>query len=139
MSGKRARDTTESSDGVGAINLATARQLASFIERIERLEEEAKALRGDIAEVYDEAKSTGFDVKALRKIIAKRRKDQASLAEETAIEETYIQALGMLVGTPLGTWAHGLQVEEGKGRTKGTLAASGIVVEAFSEALEGAS
>ncbi len=72
-----------------------ADQLKSFIERIERLEEEKAGLAGDIKDVYAEAKGTGFDTKALRKIISLRKKDHAERQEEEAILELYMQALGM--------------------------------------------
>jgi uncharacterized protein (UPF0335 family) len=71
-------------------------QLRSVIERIERLEEEKSAIGGDIREVYSEAKSQGFDTKALRKIVALRKKDLQQRQEEEAILETYMAALGML-------------------------------------------
>ena len=67
--------------------------LQAFIERIERLEEDKAGIAGDIKEVYAEAKGNGFDVKVLRKIIAKRKRDRAELAEEEAIMELYEQAL----------------------------------------------
>ncbi|WP_311276145.1 DUF2312 domain-containing protein [Methylobacterium sp. WCS2018Hpa-22] len=72
-----------------------ADQLKAFIERIERLEEEKAGLAGDIKDVYAEAKGTGFDVKALRKIISLRKKDHAERQEEEAILELYMQAIGM--------------------------------------------
>ena len=72
-----------------------ADQLKSFIERIERLEEEKAGLAGDIKEIYAEAKGTGFDTKAMRKIIAMRKKDFAERREEEAILDLYMQALGM--------------------------------------------
>jgi uncharacterized protein (UPF0335 family) len=72
-----------------------ADQLKSLIERIERLEEEKAGLAGDIREVYAEAKANGFDTKALRKIVAIRKKDHAERQEEEAILELYMQALGM--------------------------------------------
>ena len=71
-------------------------RLRSFIERIERLEEEKKALADDIRDVYGEAKSTGFDVKALRTIIKMRKEDTDERKEHEAILETYLHALGML-------------------------------------------
>jgi uncharacterized protein (UPF0335 family) len=71
-------------------------QLKSIIERIERLEEEKKAIADDIRDVFAEAKGNGFDTKALRKIITLRKKDQRERAEEEAILELYMQALGML-------------------------------------------
>ncbi len=70
-------------------------QLKSFIERIERLEEEKAGIAGDIKEVYAEAKGNGFDTKVLRKIISIRKKDYAERQEEEAILELYMQALGM--------------------------------------------
>lgn len=73
-----------------------ADQLKSIIERIERLEEEKAGLASDISDVYAEAKGTGFDVKALRKIISLRKKDHAERQEEEAILELYMQALGMV-------------------------------------------
>ena len=72
-----------------------ADQLKSFIERIERLEEEKAALAGDIKEVFLEAKGHGFDTKAMRKILSLRKKDHAERQEEEAILELYMQALGM--------------------------------------------
>lgn len=69
--------------------------LKSFVERIERLEEEKAALSGDIKDVYAEAKGNGFDIKALRKIVAIRRRDYAERKEEAAILDLYMQALGM--------------------------------------------
>ena len=72
-----------------------ADQLKSFIERIERLEEEKAALAGDIKEVFLEAKGNGFNTKAMRKILSLRKKDHAERQEEEAILELYMQALGM--------------------------------------------
>lgn len=71
-------------------------QLKSFIERIERLEEEKKTIADDIKNVYGEAKGTGFDTKALRKIIALRKQDEQERMEEEAILDAYLIALGML-------------------------------------------
>ena len=70
-------------------------RLKSFIERIERLEEEKAGIAGDIREIYAEAKGNGFDTKAIRKIIALRKKEFAERQEEEAILELYMQALGM--------------------------------------------
>ena len=70
-------------------------QLRSFIERIERLEEEKKAIAADIKEVYAEAKGTGFDVKIMRKVVSLRKKDAAERQEEEAILDLYLSALGM--------------------------------------------
>ena len=70
--------------------------LKAFVERIERLEEEKKELADDIKDVYGEAKSMGFDVKALRAIIRMRKEDPGERQEHEAILETYMLALGML-------------------------------------------
>ena len=71
-------------------------QLKAFIERVERLEEEKKALADDIRDVYAEAKGSGFDVKALRAIVRMRKQDADERKEQEAILETYMHALGML-------------------------------------------
>jgi uncharacterized protein (UPF0335 family) len=71
-------------------------QLKAIIERIERLEEEKKAISDDIRDVYAEAKGNGYDVKALRTIIRMRKEDPNDRAEQETILETYLQALGML-------------------------------------------
>ncbi|MEQ9143450.1 MAG: DUF2312 domain-containing protein [Parvibaculaceae bacterium] len=71
-------------------------QLRSFVERIERLEEEKAALAADIKEVYAEAKGNGFDTKVMRKVISLRKKDTAERQEEEAMLELYLHALGML-------------------------------------------
>jgi len=71
-------------------------QLKSIIERIERLEEEKKAISEDIKDVYAESKGNGFDVKALRTIIRLRKQDPNERQEEESILETYMSALGML-------------------------------------------
>ena len=70
--------------------------LKAFVERIERLEEEKKALADDIRDVYAEAKGTGFDVKALRTIVRMRKQDVNERREQEAILETYMHALGIL-------------------------------------------
>jgi uncharacterized protein (UPF0335 family) len=69
--------------------------LKAFIERIERLEEEKRALAEDIKDVYSEAKGTGYDVKIMRKIISIRRQDRAKRQEEEEILDLYLSALGM--------------------------------------------
>lgn len=70
-------------------------QLRAFIERVERLEEEKKTISDDIKEVYAEMKGTGFDTKAVRKLIRLRKMDQAQRQEERAMLELYGSALGM--------------------------------------------
>ncbi|MGA3305008.1 MAG: DUF2312 domain-containing protein [Stellaceae bacterium] len=70
-------------------------RLRSFIERIERLEEEKRALGEDIKEVYAEAKSAGFDPPTLRQIVRIRKMDQDDRDEKQALLDTYMNALGM--------------------------------------------
>jgi uncharacterized protein (UPF0335 family) len=71
-------------------------QLKAFVERVEKLEEEKKAISDDIRDVFAEAKSSGFDVKALRKVISLRKQDADERKEQEAILETYLLALGMI-------------------------------------------
>ena len=73
-----------------------ADRLKSFVERIERLEEEKRGLQEDIKEVYAEAKGTGFDTKIIRQIIRLRKMDKAVRQEQEAILELYKEALGMV-------------------------------------------
>jgi len=70
--------------------------LKAFVERVERLEEEKKAIADDIRDVYAEAKANGFDVKALRTVVRLRKQDVNERKEQEAILETYLHALGML-------------------------------------------
>lgn len=74
----------------------SAGQLRAFVERIEQLEAEKRALAESVKEVMAEAKAEGFDVKALRKLVALRRKRAEERQEEEAILQTYMAALGML-------------------------------------------
>ncbi|HTQ14482.1 MAG TPA: DUF2312 domain-containing protein [Rhizomicrobium sp.] len=69
--------------------------LKSFIERIERLEEEKSALAADIREVYSEAKGQGFDTRIMRKVVGLRKLDTADRQEQDAILDLYMTALGM--------------------------------------------
>ncbi|MBW6400002.1 DUF2312 domain-containing protein [Roseomonas sp. HJA6] len=79
-----------------------AARLQSLIQRIERLEEEKRALQEDIKEIYAEAKSAGFDPKVMRAMIKERRMAEADRQEWQALCDVYRAALGMLDGTPLG-------------------------------------
>ena len=74
-------------------------QLRSIVERIERLEEEKKAIADDIRDVYSEAKANGFDIKTLRKVISIRKLDTSERLEQEAIFDNYLAALGMLSET----------------------------------------
>lgn len=71
-------------------------QLRSITERINNLEDQRKEIGEDIKEVYQEAKSNGYDVKALRAVIKRQRADAEKLAEHEAIVETYLSSLGLL-------------------------------------------
>lgn len=83
-----------------SMSTTTAKEhLRSFVERIVRLEDEKKTFADDIKEVYGEAKSNGFDTKALRRVVKLQRMDQSQKAAHNEVEtilETYMQALGML-------------------------------------------
>ena len=70
-------------------------QLRAFVERIERLEEEKKALADDIKDVYAEAKGNGFDVKVIRKVVSIRKQDRDKRLEEETILDLYLAALGI--------------------------------------------
>jgi uncharacterized protein (UPF0335 family) len=81
--------------GMGNIGGISAQRLRSFVERVERLEEEKAALAGDIREVYAEAKGAGFDVKVLRQVVRLRKLDKADRQQQEALLETYLRALDM--------------------------------------------
>jgi uncharacterized protein (UPF0335 family) len=88
-----ALDSTEKGDAeVGGI---AADRLRSLIERIERLEEERKALGSDIKDIYAEAKSAGFDVAVIRQLIRIRKREPAQVEEEESLLDVYRRALGM--------------------------------------------
>ncbi len=82
-------DSPEKTGGIAAD------RLRSIIERIERLEEERKALGSDINDIYAEAKSAGFDVKVLRQLISIRKKEPAEVEEQESLLDIYRRALGM--------------------------------------------
>ena len=75
----------------------SAAQLKSYIERIERLEEEKATKSIDIREVYAEAKGNGFDAKIMRKVISLRKLDSQELAEQEELLDLYKSALGMSI------------------------------------------
>lgn len=70
-------------------------RLKSFIERIERLEEEKRVIAEDIKEVFAEAKGTGFDVKTMRQVLKIRRMDANERDEQEMLLDVYLRALGM--------------------------------------------
>jgi uncharacterized protein (UPF0335 family) len=73
-----------------------ADRLKSFVERIEKLEEEKKAIGSDIRDVYSEAKGVGFDVKTMRQVVRLRKMDSAEREEQEQMLDVYKQALGMI-------------------------------------------
>jgi uncharacterized protein (UPF0335 family) len=79
---------------------AAQNQLRQFVEQIERLEEEKKAISEDIRDKFAEAKAVGFDIKAMRQVLRLRKKSKTDRQEEQAILETYLHALGMLEDGP---------------------------------------
>jgi uncharacterized protein (UPF0335 family) len=84
-------DQPASSDAGGI----AAERLRSFIERIERLEEEKKGLADDIKDIYGEAKATGFETKIMRQIIRLRKMEKADRQEQETLLELYKSALGL--------------------------------------------
>ena len=72
-----------------------ADRLRSIIERVERLEEERKALAGDIKDIFSEAKSAGFDVKIIKQILKLRKMEPAQVEEQETLLDIYRRALGM--------------------------------------------
>ena len=76
-------------------NAVDGGHLRAFVERIEKLEEEKRAIADDIKDVYAEAKGTGFDPKIIRKIVSLRKQDKHKREEEEEILDLYLAALGM--------------------------------------------
>jgi uncharacterized protein (UPF0335 family) len=75
-------------------DVVAGEQLQSFVQRIERLEEEKAALAADIKEVYAEAKGNGFDIKILRQVVRVRKMDSNERQEQEALLQLYLEALG---------------------------------------------
>jgi uncharacterized protein (UPF0335 family) len=88
-------DTPSETHSDAAVGGIAADRLRSIIERVERLEEERKALSGDIKDIFQEAKSAGFDVKVIRQIIRLRQRDPAEVEEQENLLDIYRRALGM--------------------------------------------
>jgi uncharacterized protein (UPF0335 family) len=84
--------STKEDTEVGGI---AGERLRSIVERIERLEEEKKALSSDIKDIFAEAKSAGFDVKVLRAVIRLRKQEPAEVEEQETLLDLYRRALGM--------------------------------------------
>ena len=83
------------SENIKDVNGVDAARLLSYLERIERLEEERKSLQIDIKEVFEEAKSANFDVKAIKELLKIRKKDELERQEQEYVVEQYRRALGI--------------------------------------------
>ena len=82
-------------DGSEEVGGVAGKRLLSFFERIERLEEEKAAIAEDIKEVFAEAKSAGFEVKIMRRIMKLRKMEPEKRAEEDELLDLYMSAIGM--------------------------------------------
>lgn len=80
--------------GDNGIGSEAGKKVKAYVERVERLEEEKKALADDIKDVYAEAKAEGFDTKIMRKVVARRRMDKAQRDEQDALLELYEGVFG---------------------------------------------
>ncbi len=89
-------DQSSESQGPQDVGGVAGQRLTSFIERIERLEEEKTALMEDLKEVYAEAKGVGFDVKTIRKLVSLRKMDTEKRRETEELLELYKSAVGMM-------------------------------------------
>jgi uncharacterized protein (UPF0335 family) len=95
-----------------ALAKAAAADLKSFLERIDRLEDERAEVRDEILAVYAEAKAAGFHTKALRGMLKRKRaKDPQKFAEDETILDTYLHALGMIPENPLAVAVKSLAVD----------------------------
>ena len=90
-----ATKTEEAGEDAAQYGNISAERLRSLIERIERLEEERKALSSDIKDIFAEAKSAGFDVKVMRQLIRIRKQEPAEVEEQETLLDVYRRALGM--------------------------------------------
>jgi uncharacterized protein (UPF0335 family) len=87
---------SEETPGKGDNSTVSGQRLRSIIERIERLEEEKKALSSDVKDIYSEAKSAGYDVKVIRQLIRERKLDPNEVEESSTLLDVYKAAIGML-------------------------------------------
>lgn len=95
---KNAPDFIQESDkknNVNIVNGIDATRLQSYVDRIEHIEEEKKALQNDIKEIFEEAKSANFDVKAIRQILKIRKQNESERQENEFILDCYKKALGI--------------------------------------------
>ncbi len=86
----------DDASAAATLNATAQGKLRSLVERIERLEEDRKAVAADLREVYAEAKGEGFDTRILRKVVKLRGLDAARRAEEEALVDLYVSAIGGL-------------------------------------------
>lgn len=109
-----------------------ADRLKSFVERIERLEEERKAIGGDIRDVYAEAKGVGYDVKTMRKVVSLRGMDVADRAAQQDLLDTYMYALGMVdrIDARLAAGESQRAIAEAEGVSKTTVQRRGPILAA---------
>lgn len=96
MKNKKARQNEPQKMEATNIHDISGNRLKSFIERIERLEEEKGAIAEDIRDIYAEAKGTGFDPKVMRKIVSLRKTELEKRREEQELLELYMSAIGMV-------------------------------------------
>jgi len=89
------KNTPEDTAVSDRVHAATAAELRQFVERYERLDEEKNAIAEQQKEVMAECKGRGYDVKAVKKIIALRKRDESDIAEEEAVLDMYKEVLGM--------------------------------------------
>lgn len=89
---ERVKNTQEAIKDAGGVS---GQRLKSFIERVERLEEEKKGIGEDIRDVYGEAKATGFDPKIIRKVVSLRKTNLEKRREESELLGLYMSAIGM--------------------------------------------
>lgn len=116
------------------INKATAQQLISFVTRADRILDEIATAQDDLKELWQEAKSLGFDAKALDAIVKARRKDPDNEKIKQSVADVYMKALQLDMGE-LGRWARDRDLAESSVRTAGMLATAAIktdqIVDAF--------
>lgn len=94
------------------LQVSAQKQLRQLVEQVERLEEEKKALAGDIRDKFAEAKGLGFDVKIMRKVISLRKKSATDRQEEDTVLTVYLHALGMLDEAPVEAPSHVMDAAE---------------------------
>jgi uncharacterized protein (UPF0335 family) len=117
-----------------SVTAAAAKQLASFVERIEKLDQEKADIAADRREVLKEAAGLGFDAREIDAIVALRRKDPDNTKIEQSLRDVYLNALALDLGE-LGKWARGREMAESRARTAGVVATvaakSSQIVDAY--------